>query len=164
MRAPLAIAAIAFLLGAIGTIKTAAPRAYLSAALMMVIFFQGARLALVRFDPLLSSRELANLIPRAGPGRIIVDHHYYTFSSIAFYTGKLGFTLVADVPFGDGDRWIEVGPPGGGGTVAFGPAGNDFQPGRPTGILLSSPDPAADRAAIEQRAAVLLQQLQQLAK
>jgi hypothetical protein len=34
-------------------------------------------------------------------------------------------------------------------TVAFGPAGNDFQPGRPTGILLSSPDPAADRAEFE---------------
>jgi 4-amino-4-deoxy-L-arabinose transferase-like glycosyltransferase len=88
LRAPLAMAAFAFLLGAIGTIKTAAPRAYLAAALMMVIFFQGARLALVRFDPLLSSRELANLILRAGPGHIIVDHHYYTFSSIAFYTGR----------------------------------------------------------------------------
>jgi catechol 2,3-dioxygenase-like lactoylglutathione lyase family enzyme len=69
--------------------------------------------------------------------------------AIAFYTQKLGFTLAADLPFGDGDRWIEVAPPGGGVTVAFGPAGNDFQPGRPTGILLSSPDPAADRAELE---------------
>jgi lactoylglutathione lyase len=69
--------------------------------------------------------------------------------AIAFYTQKLGFTLVADLPFGDGDRWIEVAPPGGGVTVAFGPAGNDFQPGRPTGILLGSPDPAADRTELE---------------
>jgi lactoylglutathione lyase len=69
--------------------------------------------------------------------------------AIAFYTQKLGFTLAADLPFGDGDRWIEVAPPGGGVTVAFGPAGNDFQPGRPTGILLSSPDPAADRTELE---------------
>jgi lactoylglutathione lyase len=69
--------------------------------------------------------------------------------AIAFYTQKLGFTLAADLPFGDGDRWIEVAPPGGGVTVGFGPAGNDFQPGRPTGILLSSPDPAADRAELE---------------
>ena len=69
--------------------------------------------------------------------------------AIAFYTQKLGFSLVADVPFGDGDRWIEVAPPGGGVTVAFGPAGNDFRPGRPTGILLSSPDPAADRTELE---------------
>ena len=69
--------------------------------------------------------------------------------AIAFYTQKLGFTLVADLPFGDGDRWIEVAPAGGGVTVAFGPAGNDFQPGRPTGILLSSADPAADRTELE---------------
>jgi catechol 2,3-dioxygenase-like lactoylglutathione lyase family enzyme len=68
--------------------------------------------------------------------------------AIAFYTSKLGFTLIADVPFGNGDRWIELAPPGGGANVAFGPVRNDFQPGRPTGILLSSPDPAADRAEL----------------
>jgi catechol 2,3-dioxygenase-like lactoylglutathione lyase family enzyme len=68
--------------------------------------------------------------------------------AIAFYTRVLGFTLVADIPFADGDRWIEVAPPGGGANVAFGPARNDFQPGGPTGILLSSPDPAADRAEL----------------
>jgi catechol 2,3-dioxygenase-like lactoylglutathione lyase family enzyme len=68
--------------------------------------------------------------------------------AIAFYTGKLGFTLIADMPFGDGDRWIELAPPGGGANVAFGPVRNDFQPGRPTGILLSSPDPVADRAEL----------------
>jgi catechol 2,3-dioxygenase-like lactoylglutathione lyase family enzyme len=30
-------------------------------------------------------------------------------AAIAFYTEKLGFELRADVPFGNGDRWIEVG-------------------------------------------------------
>ena len=88
LRAPLAIAAAAFLLGAIGTIKFAAPRVYLAAALMMVIFFQGARLALIRFDPLLSSRDMADLILQSAPGEIIADRHYYTFSSIPFYTGR----------------------------------------------------------------------------
>ena len=29
-------------------------------------------------------------------------------AAIAFYTEKLGFTLTADVPFGEGDRWVEV--------------------------------------------------------
>jgi lactoylglutathione lyase len=71
--------------------------------------------------------------------------------AITFYTQVLGFTLLADVPFGDGDRWIELAPPGGGANVAFGPVRNDFQPGRSTGILLSSPDPAADRAELEGR-------------
>ncbi len=68
--------------------------------------------------------------------------------AIAFYTRVLGFTLVADMPFGDGYRWVEMAPPGGGANVAFGPVRNDFQPGRPTGILLTSPDPAADRAEL----------------
>jgi hypothetical protein len=54
---------------------------------MMIVFFQGARLALLKFDPLLSSRDLAMIILRSPPGQVIVDHHYYTFSSIAFYTG-----------------------------------------------------------------------------
>jgi 4-amino-4-deoxy-L-arabinose transferase-like glycosyltransferase len=93
LRAPLAVAAVAFLLGAAGTVRMVGTRAYLAAALMMVVFFQGARLAMVRFDPLLSSRDMAKLIlqdeaVQGKPGQIIVDHHYYTFSSIAFYTGQ----------------------------------------------------------------------------
>jgi len=28
--------------------------------------------------------------------------------AIGFYTGALGFSVVADVPFGDNDRWVEV--------------------------------------------------------
>jgi len=88
LRAPLAIAALAFLLGALGTMRATVRNASLAAALMMVVFFQGARLALIRFDPLLSSRDIASVILRGAPGQVIVDHHYYTFSSIAFYTGE----------------------------------------------------------------------------
>ena len=88
LRAPLAVAGLAFLLGAIGTIKLTGKPAYVAVTLMMVVFFQGARLAMAKFDPLLSSREMAERILQAAPGQIIVDHHYYTFSSIAFYTGR----------------------------------------------------------------------------
>jgi 4-amino-4-deoxy-L-arabinose transferase-like glycosyltransferase len=88
LRGPLAIACAAFLVGTIGTLMSRGRGAALAAALMMVIFFQGARSAMTRFDPLLSSRELAELIRKTGPGQVIVDHHYYTFSSIAFYTGQ----------------------------------------------------------------------------
>jgi len=88
LRAPLAMAGVAFLLGAIGVMKTAGSRVYWVAALMMVLFFQGARFAMVRFDPLLSSQDLAKLMLRGEPGQIIIDRHYYTFSSIAFYTGQ----------------------------------------------------------------------------
>ena len=33
-------------------------------------------------------------------------------AAIAFYIDKLGFSLAADVPYGDGERWVEVAPPG----------------------------------------------------
>jgi 4-amino-4-deoxy-L-arabinose transferase-like glycosyltransferase len=88
LRVPLAIAAFAFLLGAIFTFRAGAARAFFGAALMMIVFFQGARLALLKFDPLLSSRDQAMVILQSAPGQVIVDHHYYTFSSIAFYTGQ----------------------------------------------------------------------------
>jgi hypothetical protein len=54
---------------------------------MAVLFFQAARMALVAFDPYLSSRPLAEALILAPPGRLIIDHHYYTFSSVFFYTG-----------------------------------------------------------------------------
>ena len=66
-------------------------------------------------------------------------------AAIAFYTDKLGFSLAADVPYGDGDRWVEVAPPGGGAALALVPPRGDYQPGRMTGIALESADPRADR-------------------
>ncbi|MHB8467391.1 MAG: VOC family protein [Acidimicrobiales bacterium] len=69
--------------------------------------------------------------------------------AIAFYTKTLGFSLVADVPFGDGDRWVEVGPPGGGTAIALVPPQGDYQPGRMTGIALESADPRADHAELK---------------
>ena len=70
--------------------------------------------------------------------------------AIAFYTSKLGFSVVADVPFGEGDRWVEVAPPGGGTAIALTPPQGDYQPGRMTGIALESPDPRADHAELKQ--------------
>jgi catechol 2,3-dioxygenase-like lactoylglutathione lyase family enzyme len=66
-------------------------------------------------------------------------------AAIAFYTDKLGFSLTADVPYGDGERWVEVAPPGGGAALALVSSHGDYQPGRMTGIALESADPRADR-------------------
>lgn len=88
LRLPLFVAGIGFAIGAIGTAFAMGRRAILAAALMMVVFFQAARLAMIAFDPYLSSRPLAEALKQAPPGRLIVDHHYYTFSSIFFYTGR----------------------------------------------------------------------------
>ncbi len=69
-------------------------------------------------------------------------------TAIAFYTEKLGFSLTADVPFGEGDRWVEVSPPGAGAAIALVPANGDFPAGRMTGIALDSSDPKGDHAAL----------------
>jgi catechol 2,3-dioxygenase-like lactoylglutathione lyase family enzyme len=70
-------------------------------------------------------------------------------AGIAFYTNNLGFSLVADVPFGDGERWVEVAPKGGGAALALVPPQGDYQPGRMTGVALESPDARADHAELQ---------------
>jgi hypothetical protein len=93
LRLPLAVAAIAFLIGAISAMRAFGRRAFLIPALMMVLFFHAARLALVVFDPYLSSRPLAEALLRSPAGELIIDHHYYTFSSVFFYTDRKALLL-----------------------------------------------------------------------
>jgi hypothetical protein len=93
LRTPLLLAAIAFVIGAVGTFRAPAKRAFVCITLMMLLFFQAARLALVAFDPDLSSRPLAEAILRSPQGKIIADRHYYAFSSIFFYTNRTGLLL-----------------------------------------------------------------------
>jgi len=86
LRLPLLVAAIAFFLGAAGTFRATGQRAFLAISLMAILFFQAARIAMSAFDPFLSSRLLADALLRAPSGKLIVDHHYYWFSSVLFYT------------------------------------------------------------------------------
>ena len=93
LRVPLVVAGIAFLIGALGTFRAAAQRAFLAAALMMVLFFHAARLAMVDFDPYLSSRPLATVLLDAPEGTLIAQGFYYQFSSIFFYLNRTGLLL-----------------------------------------------------------------------
>jgi len=88
LRLPLVLAGLALLLGAAGNLRCSGIRAFLTTGLMTVLFFHAARLALIVFDPYLSSRPLANAFLSSPPGKLIVDHHYYTFSSVIFYTNQ----------------------------------------------------------------------------
>jgi len=90
LRVPLIMAAIAALLGAIGNFRLTGLRAFLAAALMMVLFLHAARAALVVFDPYLSSRPLANALMQSPQGALIAEGHYYSFSSVFFYTNRTG--------------------------------------------------------------------------
>jgi hypothetical protein len=93
LRLPLVVAAVAFLLGAAGTFRRAGQRAFLAIAMMAIVFFQAARIAMAAFDPFLSSRPLAEALIHAPEGKLIVDHHYYTFSSVFFYTNRTALLL-----------------------------------------------------------------------
>jgi 4-amino-4-deoxy-L-arabinose transferase-like glycosyltransferase len=93
LRFPLGVAAVAFLIGALGSLRWTGLKAALAATLMMVIFFHAARLALVVFDPFLSSRTLAEAIRRSPPGILIADRHYYAYSSVFFYLNCDGLLL-----------------------------------------------------------------------
>ncbi|MGH7839776.1 MAG: glycosyltransferase family 39 protein, partial [Candidatus Binataceae bacterium] len=88
LRFPLLLAGIAFLAGMFGTLRTKSHRSFIFAALMMVIFFHAARVAMVTFDPFLSSRPLAEALLRSPAGQLIVNHHYYPYSSVIFYTDR----------------------------------------------------------------------------
>jgi len=93
LRPPLSMAAVAFCLGVIGTVVLRGQRAFFATALMMVVFFQAARLAMVDFDPYLSSRPLAEALERSPEGTLIVNRHYYPFASIFFYTNRSALLL-----------------------------------------------------------------------
>jgi len=55
---------------------------------MMVIFFQAARLAMVAFDPYMSSRPLAKSLLGSPAGKLIFDGQYYGVSCVVFYTNR----------------------------------------------------------------------------
>ena len=67
-------------------------------------------------------------------------------NALEFYREVLGFEVRADIPFGEGERWLEVAPPGGAAALAIVPP----RPGGPTGIdtnvALGTADVDADYA------------------
>ena len=83
-------------------------------------------------------------------GRVIVPVSDQD-KAIAFYTDKLGFSLTADVPYGEGDRWVEVTPPKGGAAIALTRGMGEFQTGRETGIALTTSDANAAHAELKDK-------------
>jgi NADH:ubiquinone oxidoreductase subunit K len=93
LRMPLVLAGFAFCIGAAGTLRAQGKRVFLAVAVTMVLFIHAARLAMVVFDPYLSSRPLAEALLSAPEGKLIVDHHYYTYSSVFFYSDRTAWLL-----------------------------------------------------------------------
>lgn len=93
LRLPLIVAGIAFAVGAIAAWGASKTRAIVGLAVMMVLFFHAARLALVVFDPYLSSRPLAEALKNSPKGQLIDDNPYWEFSSVFFYADTTGLIL-----------------------------------------------------------------------
>jgi hypothetical protein len=91
LKTPVLLAALAFLAGAWAAFYLKKVQLVLAIAAVMTVFLHAARLALVAFDPYLSSRPIAEALRRAPAGTLIVDNQYYAFSSVFFYanTGAL---------------------------------------------------------------------------
>jgi 4-amino-4-deoxy-L-arabinose transferase-like glycosyltransferase len=92
LRAPLIVAGIAFLVGAVGA-WLCGRRTYIALAAMMILFLHASRMALVVFDPYLSSRPIAEALLHAPEGQLIVDGAYYPFSSVLFYSNRNALLL-----------------------------------------------------------------------
>lgn len=61
--------------------------------------------------------------------------------AVAFYTEKLGFKLVVDLPFNEKVRWIEVRPPSGQTRVVlFCAAAHEDRIGTLSNVILTAPD------------------------
>jgi catechol 2,3-dioxygenase-like lactoylglutathione lyase family enzyme len=71
--------------------------------------------------------------------------------AIEFYTAKLGFEKRADTPFGNGDRWVEVAPPGGATTIALMRPQEGEPIGVDTHVAFKSEDLDADHATLGER-------------
>jgi catechol 2,3-dioxygenase-like lactoylglutathione lyase family enzyme len=61
--------------------------------------------------------------------------------ALEFYVGAVGFEVRIDGSFGDGERWLEVAPPGAATTLALVPAGG-------IQVSLATADADADHAAL----------------
>jgi predicted enzyme related to lactoylglutathione lyase len=72
--------------------------------------------------------------------------------AIEFYVEKLGLEKRSDIPFGNGDRWVEVAPAGAATTIALTmPREGETAGGLETRIALASSDIDADHASLQAR-------------
>ncbi len=88
LRGPLALALVAFAIGAFGGWALSRHQALVALGCAAVLLFHAAHWAMKAFDPYLSSREIAEAYLDEAPGTIVLDHEYYAFSSVPFYTNR----------------------------------------------------------------------------
>ena len=85
LKLPLLLAGLAFAVAVVAAFRKPGRVCYLLIAFSMVLLLNAARIAMIAFDPYLSSQPLAAALQQAPPGRVVFDDQYYTFSSVFFY-------------------------------------------------------------------------------
>ena len=95
LKLPLGLAALAFggCALALVIVRNNIRRTVLVIAASMIVFFQAARIALIRFDSYLGSYPLAERLQKSPPGQLIEANSYYAFSSVFFYTNRTALLL-----------------------------------------------------------------------
>jgi catechol 2,3-dioxygenase-like lactoylglutathione lyase family enzyme len=71
--------------------------------------------------------------------------------AIEFYVEKLGFEKRADTPYGDGDRWVEVAPPGSAAALALVKPREGDSAGGDSRVALSTDDVDSVHASLKDR-------------
>jgi len=96
----------------------------------------------------MSDRETRTHITRVGTiGIPVADQD----RALAFYLEKLGFERRIDVPYGKGERWVEVAPPGAATTIALVRSREGDPTGIDTQVRFTTRDAEADHAALRAR-------------
>lgn len=72
-------------------------------------------------------------------------------AALEFYTGVLGLEKRVELPFGEGNRWIEVAPAGAETPIAICPPGPNVTTPKETGISLATEDVEAFHAHLKER-------------
>jgi len=71
--------------------------------------------------------------------------------ALEFYVEKLGFEKRTDAPFGEGERWVDVAPPGAATTIALVPPREGDPTGIETRVGFTTEDADADHADLRAR-------------
>ena len=69
----------------------------------------------------------------------------------AFYADVLGFEVLADSPFGEGMRWVQLAPAGAQTSITLTTWLDDFPPGSLRGVILDVADLDAEVASYRER-------------
>lgn len=98
LKLPLAFFGVAFFWGTlsawIAIRRRWAPEiAVVCLAAAMAVMFHSAHAAMRVFEPVFSTRRLAEVIRHGPPGELIIDGHFYPASAAAYYLNKKAFLL-----------------------------------------------------------------------